>query len=134
MLTIVPDTNVLISAFISSGYESELFNLARQEKIKLVISFDILEEFNDVIKRKKFSLTQKEIVDFNTQLIVNADIVQPREKIMAVEDDPDDNIILECSVEAKADYIVSGDKHLLGLKEFRGTPIVRSGKILEFVS
>jgi len=131
MLKIVPDTNVLVSAFITEGNESKLFGLAREGKIKLIISSEILDEFNDVIKRDKFGLTQEEIVDFNTQLIINVDIVHPKIKLKVVKDDPSDNKILECAVEGKADYLVSGDKHLLRIKKFRGIRIVNAKEFLE---
>ena len=41
-----------------------------------------------------------------------------------ITDDPSDNIFLACALEAKADYIVSGDKHLRNLKHFHGVKIV----------
>jgi len=47
-----------------------------------------------------------------------------------VEDDPSDNKILECALEAEADYIVSGDRHLLDLREYRGIKILSSGEFL----
>ncbi|MCH7568189.1 MAG: putative toxin-antitoxin system toxin component, PIN family [Nanoarchaeota archaeon] len=55
MLKIVVDTNVLISAFITQGNEYEILELARLGKIELIISPEILEEFNIVISREKFS-------------------------------------------------------------------------------
>lgn len=47
--------------------------------------------------------------------------------------DPKDNKILECAAHAKADYIISGDKDLLILKDFRGIPIVKTSVILDLM-
>jgi len=47
--------------------------------------------------------------------------------------DPDDNKILSCAIEAKADYIVSGDKHLTTLKQFKEINIVNAGEFLEIL-
>jgi predicted nucleic acid-binding protein len=44
--------------------------------------------------------------------------------------DEADNRILECAVAGNADFIVSGDRHLLSLKEFRDIPIVRAAEFL----
>jgi hypothetical protein len=53
---------------------------------------------------------------------------------MAVPRDPEDNMVLECAIEAEAEYIVSGDKDLLELKEYRGIRIIRAGDFLNLVS
>jgi predicted nucleic acid-binding protein len=48
-----------------------------------------------------------------------------------VQDDPDDNKFIECALECRADYIVSGDTHLLNLKEYEGIKIINAGEFLE---
>ena len=53
-----------------------------------------------------------------------AELVTPEMDLEAVEDDPDDDKILECAVAGNADYIVSGDSHLLDIEEYRGVEIV----------
>ncbi|MEI7961554.1 MAG: putative toxin-antitoxin system toxin component, PIN family [archaeon] len=59
-------------------------------------------------------------------------LVNPREKVFAVVEDPDDNKVLEVAIEANVDFIVSGDKHLLKLKEFRGINILTAKDFLDF--
>lgn len=54
-------------------------------------------------------------------------------KIIEITEDLEDNKILEAASEAKADYIISGDKHLLKLKEFKGIKIVKAKEFLEFI-
>jgi predicted nucleic acid-binding protein len=58
-----------------------------------------------------------------------AEVVKPSEKLCLLEDEAD-NRILECAVAGNADFIVSGDRHLLSLKEFRDIPIVRAAEFL----
>jgi predicted nucleic acid-binding protein len=53
-----------------------------------------------------------------------AGVAQPRRRVAVLEDGPD-NRILECAIEAGADLIVTGDRHLLKLREFEGIAIVR---------
>ncbi len=114
MIKVVPDTNVLVSAFISEGNEYEIIKLAKLGKIELVISNQILEEFNKVISRDKFGFLREQVVDFNTQLLIVCDIVEPRKKLDVVKEDVDDNMVLEAAVEVGVDYLISGDRHLLG--------------------
>ena len=57
--------------------------------------------------------------------------ISPKARIEIIKEDPDDNIILECVIEGKAELIISGDKHLLELKEFQNIPIVRTKEALK---
>ena len=62
-------------------------------------------------------------------------LIKPTKEITAVKRDSSDNRILECALEAKADYIVSGDiKHLQSLKNFQGIPILSPAKFLSAIS
>ena len=63
----------------------------------------------------------KEWVDL---IVRNSIIVEPKEKILAVKDDPKDDIFIETAVAGNVDYIVSQDNHLLKLKKFRGIKII----------
>ena len=60
-------------------------------------------------------------------------IIHPRTKVNVVKDDPEDNKFLECALDAGADFIVSGDHHLLDLKMFKGIKIVKCKKFLEIL-
>lgn len=53
------------------------------------------------------------------------------EKLSVIKEDKPDNRILECAVAAKADFIVSGDKHLKALKEFGGIKIISASEFLK---
>ena len=57
-------------------------------------------------------------------ILDHAKLVRPREALAIIRDDPDDDRILECAIEADAQLIVSGDRHLKNIKAFRGIPII----------
>jgi putative PIN family toxin of toxin-antitoxin system len=53
-------------------------------------------------------------------------IVIPQERIDIIRADRGDNLVLEGAVAVGADAIVSGDRHLRALKQFRGIPILQA--------
>ncbi len=60
-------------------------------------------------------------------------MVSPKEKFDVIKKDKDDNKIIDAAVEGKVDYIVSSDKHLLDLKQFKGIKIVTPKEFLDFI-
>ncbi len=78
----------------------------------------------------KFKFKEKEKDQFLEVLLANSILVEPKEKINIIKEDSDDNKFLECAVEACADYIISGDDHLLKLHQFRGIAIVSPREFL----
>jgi len=130
-LKVVLDTNVLISALGWSGPPSDCLNLIIEEDIINFISEPILEELMDVMNYPKFKFTEKEKEEFLEILISYSILVDPEEKVEKIKEDPDDNKFLECSIKANADYIISGDQHLLGLKRFKRIEIISPKEFLE---
>ncbi len=124
MKKVVFDTNVSVGAFCWNGNPREVYELAKHGKIKLFYSKDILEELIRVLAYKKFGLTNQEILPLINDFIAIANFTEVTSKIKAISQDPTDNIFLECAVDAKAHYIISGDHHLLDLKHYKGIDIV----------
>lgn len=60
-----------------------------------------------------------------------ATVVKPTITLDAVPDDPDDNRVLECALAGDADFIVTGDKHLLRLGAYKHIPILTVRKFLQ---
>lgn len=135
-LRIVPDTNILVSALIrKSGKPREIFNKFLNEEIVFTLSEEVLIEFIDVLNRPKFSaITEEEKTDFIKYLSELGELVYPQQKIDFISEDPKDNKILETAVEGKADYIITGDEHLLKLKEFRKIKIVNADEFLRILN
>jgi len=121
---IVVDTNVLVSSLFG-GRPREVMELWRDGQFVLCLSDEIVAEYLEVLMR--FGHPKREIEEFLALLSEEGErvvFVSPRERIGEVVADPEDNRFLECAVAAGAEMIVSGDRHLLGLKEFRGIQIV----------
>ena len=131
-MKVVFDTNVFISAFVVPGSKGEdALLLAHRRKVDLYSSVPILTETARIL-RTKFDQSEKDITAALKMIGRAATIVRPSRKVMVVEDLPD-NRILECAVTAQADLIVTGDHHLLGLREFEGVPIVRLADFLRMI-
>ena len=133
-MKIVLDTNVLISALIKAGKPRELFFRLAEEKM-LILSRQILEEFLEVAEdpRVKKYVKEQETTAFLNSLRDATKIVEVKSKFRAVKEDPDDDVFVNTAYDGKANYIVSGDKHLLSLGEFRGTKIVTVDEMLKLL-
>lgn len=124
MYKIVIDTNVLISAIVFGGKPRHILELIIEGKIRLVISESILEEVKAVLGGKKFQYPPKILHTIIAEIGNISEFVEPKIKINTITKDPDDNKILECAFEARADFIVSGDNHLLEIGAFKGIEIM----------
>ena len=132
---VVLDINVLVSALIKRGKPKELWLKAVRKEFELVSSRRILSDFLKVISREKFQgyVKERDIVDFLQVFHNTATFVRLKSKIKVVKQDPDDDIILTTAYDGNAEYIVSGDKHLLSLKEFKGIRIVTVDEMLKIL-
>jgi putative PIN family toxin of toxin-antitoxin system len=130
-MKVVLDTNVLVSALIKAGKPRDLFNKLAKNK-QIVLSRAILEEFLDVIEDFKVAkyTSERDTAVFLNALGNAATIAQVKSRFKAVKEDPDDDIIVRAAYDGKADYIVSGDRHLLALKEFKGIRILTVDEML----
>ena len=123
-MRVIFDTNVLIAAFLTEGVCSTLLVRARRGECELILSTDIIQEFERIL-RKKFSLSQSEISDVRKVLAeATKEVRQKVNPIAPVCRDPDDDRILDCAREAHVDYIVTGDEDLLVLKRYGAIRIV----------
>jgi putative PIN family toxin of toxin-antitoxin system len=130
-MKVVLDTNVLVSALIKAGKPRELFEKLSKGK-HLVLSKAILGEFLEVVEDPRVAMytSEQEITLFLSILGNAATIVRVKSRFKAVKEDPDDDMIVRAAKDGKADYIVSGDKHLLALKEFKGIKILTVDEML----
>lgn len=129
---VVLDTNIFISAILYGGNPRKIVNLAISEAIEVCLSFELLDELVRVLQ-DKFALNSFEIDTIISEIKDFAEIVTPRLRLQVVKKDPDDNKVLECALEVKAKYIVSGDKHLLNLGGFRNIKIVNPAEFLRII-
>lgn len=134
-MEITVDTNVLISSTFWEGASFKIIKKVEDKKVNLILSKGIIKEFFSVLKYKEI---QEKIKDKNLEMKMTVDklvsmsfILEPKEKIDIVKDDTDDNKFIECAIESNVDYIVSQDKHLLKLKEFKNIKIVTPEEFLK---
>jgi putative PIN family toxin of toxin-antitoxin system len=128
-MRVVFDTNVFVSPFVVPGSQVErAFILAREGRVELYTSVAILTETAGRL-RTKFAQEADDIKAALKQISRAARIAKPSRRIAAVNDEAD-NRILECAVAAGADLLVTGDRHLLKLRQFEGIPIVRLADFL----
>jgi putative PIN family toxin of toxin-antitoxin system len=122
---IVIDTNVLISAIFWTGNPKQLLNKVRRGEATFLISEDLLNEFKEVLMRKDkpFKLSLEEAERVVTEMRGIAQIVHPNSQVVVCKDERD-NEVLECDIDGRAEYVISGDLHLLGLKSFKGVKII----------
>lgn len=120
----VLDTNIFISGIFWKGASNKAITNWKEGKFTLVTSLEGVSEIIKVLKDFKIKLTDDMIKEWMDLIVRNSIIVEPKEKIEAVKDDPKDNIFIETAVAGNVNYIVSQDKHLLRLKEFRGIKII----------
>jgi putative PIN family toxin of toxin-antitoxin system len=129
-LKVVFDTNIFISALVVPGSRADkaLRKIIRAEDA-LLVSKEILDELLSVLSLK-FSRDAEAIS--RTALLVSdiSEIVRPRKRLNVLRDDAD-NRVLECAHSGRADAIVTGDKEMLGLKEYEGIRILTLKEYLE---
>jgi len=132
-LKVVLDTNVLVSTLLFKGELSKL--LFPLKKFILLFSEETLNEFIKVLHYPKFSLTEEEI-----EYLLQFEIL-PYSKIVKITfkfdkeicPDKDDQKFLELAVSAKANYIITGDKDLLNLKEINKIKILSPKEFLSLL-
>ena len=138
-MIVVLDTNTIISALLSQkGAPHKVVEEWEAEKFDVAISAPLLDELAHVLNyekiKKRLQQSQEQIDVFIKSFKKVAIFVEPKEEIKFIVDDPDDDRVLECAIEAGATYIISGDKHLLNLEEYRGIIILSSAGFLTILA
>lgn len=139
MIAVVLDANQYASALLKPQSNSaRIIKLIHEGRVNLLISPPIISELRRVLGYPKLvkihGRTAKDIDRLIKKLEKIARVTPGRLSIQAVKDDPTDDKYLVCAVEGGADFIVSGDRHLKDLKQFRGIPIVDPARFLRLVA
>ena len=129
-MRLVLDTNVLVSAFVYGGNPRRIVQLVVSGEVEMSISEPLVHELQNVLLREQFDLNPQLVRTALAELNAIAQWVVPKKHHTLIEEDPSDNLVLDCAVEAGADYIVSGDRHLLRLKRCGSVKIISSQQFL----
>jgi len=144
LIRVILDTTILISAFLwSKRVSKSILPLIEGKKILICFSLETIDELLGVLSRKEFfskfskiDITPKklvnELINRENVLVIKKPLLIPSKPI--IKEDPSDDKFLYLAIEAEAKYIISGDKHLLKLKEFKGIKIVSVDEFLPIFS
>lgn len=130
MLRIVIDTNMFVSSLLTRQCDAaQVLKAWRKRQFLLLASSAIIAEIQATLSRpsirKKYAIQDEEIEQLVALLEQDALVVPGQADVIgSIPDDPKDEMFLSCALDGEADYIISGDKHLLNLEEFRGISIL----------
>jgi len=122
---IVVDTNVFVSGVFFSGPPFEVLDAWRRNKVTLVISPDILSEYQrtgDALGEKFPGVDLEPWIEL---LVLKAKLVNAPPLPDRVCTDPDDDMFLACAIASRTKLIVSGDKHLLAVSGYQGVTVLK---------
>lgn len=130
MPRVVFDTNIYISAFITPGGRGETaYRQAMEGAIELYSSVPILTETAGKLTNK-FGWSDDRVTAAVRHIAATATVIKPTVSISLLADEPD-NRILECAVTAQAEFIVTGDRHLLAFVIYENIAIITLAEFLD---
>jgi uncharacterized protein len=132
---VVLDTNVLISALLFKGRVSGFVALWQQGRLAPLLSKETFRELRKVLTYPRFALNQEEIrAILEEEVLPFFEIVDPVEPIEGVCTDPDDDPFIACAVSGGAEFVVTGDAQLVGLRRYRTVRFVTPSEFLRRVA
>ena len=130
-MRVVLDTNVFVSGIFFTGPPYQILKAWQQQKIDIVVSAPILEEYRRVGKKLADQFRGVDLKPVLELVVATAVIVEPVDLPEPVCDDRDDDKFIACAIAAQAQYIVSGDKYLLRVSGYQGVEIVTPRQFLD---
>lgn len=130
-MKIVLDTNVFISGIFFRGPPSQILRAWKNKRLQIVLSQEILTEYQRVAESLMFKYPSIDILPIIDLVMVHGAFVDTEDVDITVCEDPDDNKFIECAIASDTNIIVSGDKHLLKLKGFKGIKVHKPREFVE---
>ncbi len=121
---VVIDTNVLVAAFGWDGKPRVVFRRVLEGEFELIVSRKQLVEIRRVISYPRLKFTREEQASMMDILMKVSRIVDTKNELRVIAEDPADNVILEAAIENGAAYVISGDRHVLDVGTIQGVQIV----------
>jgi uncharacterized protein len=129
----VYDTNVIVSGTLKSdSIPGALVSFAMQGAVQIFLSPTLLAEYTEVLKRPVFGFNPKTVNFFLSELENTAIMVYPAMRVTSALDEPD-NRILECALEAKAQYVITGNRKHFPFAQFKGIKILTPREFITFL-
>jgi len=116
-----------------AGKSKLLIDAVLDGKITLVSSTQLIQKFKRVIARDKFKLSKDQQNEFINFILLISDIVRVKSRFRVVKEDPNYDVVLRTAYDGRVHCIVSGDEHLLSLKEFKGIKISTVSRMQELI-
>ena len=131
---VVLDTNVLISTLLSpNGNPSDVVELVLRGVVENYTSAFILAEVEAVLRRERVRTRIQQEEEFVRKILDSSTFIS-RLSVTQITADPDDDHIIACALAANADYIISGDDHLLKIKQYNGIRMLSPKQFLEIIN
>lgn len=131
VIQVVLDTNVTVSGLLFGGTPGRLMDLWKAGSVRPVMSGEMLAELLRVLAYPKFELSEQEISYLlDVELLPFAEMIDVRPGPTLIAKDPSDDMFLRCALAARAEYILSGDNHLLDLQSYRRIKILSPAEFL----
>lgn len=127
---IILDTNVIISAFGWTGKPWIILERVLEGEFELIVSKKQFVEIRRVSEYPKFSFSEEQkrrMLDIIGRI---ATVVETHGDVNIIKDDPSDNMFLEAAIEFDVPFIITGDPHLLNLKEYQNVKIMNPAQFL----
>ncbi len=120
---VVIDTNIFISAFGWGGKPLKIIELLEAREIRNCISEEIIKELVSAVSYPKLDFPQELQTNIIEFILAYSDIYETKEHL-SIASDTKDNKFIECALSSKAEFIITGDKGLLSVKQYKNIKIV----------
>jgi len=130
-MRIVLDTNVFISGIFFSGPPSQILKAWGNLNFQIVLSQEILDEYQQVAHELSSKFPYVDILPIIEMVTIHGKFVDTQNIDITVCEDPDDNKFIECAIASNCPIIVSGDKHLLKLTDYKGITVLNPRNFVE---
>ena len=129
---IVLDTNCLVQMISLHSPYRPVWQAFRDGRYTLCVSNDILTEYNEILERVANAAVAHNIVNAIARSPYTR-MIDPQYRFGLIEQDPDDNKFVDCSIIAGADYIVSEDAHFRILADipFPSVAVIRLDEFIK---
>lgn len=132
MIIVTADSNIYVSAVQFGGVPLQFLTAARAGAFRVAITEAIIAEIRGVLANK-FGWSNEMLVEAISGIRDFTQLVAPAQRLQVILEDPDDDRIVECAAASDSRYIVSGDKHLLRLKQYQNIRVLRVSEFLSLI-